>query len=65
MVPKAGPGVDAALEPDSEVLGRIRAVMDEGRELWHRFDQEVRRRHWHPFVPADYARALRTLLALR
>ncbi len=55
----------AALQPDSEVLARIRAVMDEGRELWRRFDREVRSRHWHPFVPADYQRALRPLRALR
>ncbi len=65
MVRNVGPEVDAALEPESEVLARIRSVMDEGRELWRRFDQEVRRRSWHPFVPADYQRALRTLLALR
>ncbi len=53
------------IRPDSEVLARVRGVMDEGRELWRRFDRDVRRRRWHPFVPADYERSLRTLLALR
>ncbi len=57
--------VSAAIQPDSAVLARIRALMEEGRELWRRFDRDVRARSWHPFVPSDYERALRTLLALR
>ncbi|HET9984216.1 MAG TPA: hypothetical protein VFQ38_11535 [Longimicrobiales bacterium] len=39
--------------------------MDEGREIWERFDREVRQHEFHPFVAADYDQALGTLLSLR
>jgi hypothetical protein len=56
---EAGAGVDAAL------LARLAALGDEGDAIWRRFDREVRRHEFHPFVPADYDLVLRTLLALR
>ncbi len=65
MSPSVASAASAAIQPDSAVQLRIRALMEEGRELWRRFDLEVRVRSWHPFVPSDYERALRTLLALR
>ena len=52
-------GVDAAL------LDRLAALGAEGGEIWRRFDREVRRKEFHPFVPADYERMLQLLLALR
>jgi hypothetical protein len=58
-VPPPGGGVDAALLARLEALGR------EGGEIWRRFDREVRRHEFHPFVPADYERMLRLLLELR
>lgn len=39
--------------------------MEDGWEIWERFDREVRQRDFHPFVPADYDAVLRTLLPLR
>ncbi len=65
MLRNAGNEVEAVIQPGAEVLARIHALAEEGRELWRRFDREVRSRQWHPFVPANYERALRTLLALR
>ena len=55
----AAHGVDAAL------LARLTALEEEGGEIWRRFDREVRRHEFHPFVPADYARMLQLLLELR
>ena len=43
-----------APDPDPVLRARIDAVCEEGRELWHRFDAEVRQQRWHPFVAADY-----------
>lgn len=40
-------------------------LIEEGWEMWRRFDDDVRRHHWHPFVAADYERVLNTLLELR
>ncbi|MBX6364336.1 MAG: hypothetical protein IRZ00_10755 [Gemmatimonadetes bacterium] len=54
-----GTGLDAALRR------RLAALIDEGREIWERFDREVRRHEFHPFVAADYERVLATLLPLR
>jgi hypothetical protein len=34
---------------------RLDALYDDGYEHFHRFEQEVRRRVFHPFVPADYS----------
>jgi hypothetical protein len=44
---------------------KIRALIDEGWEIWARFDDAVRREKWHPFVAADYDRVLEALLPLR
>lgn len=57
--PAREPAVDPAL------WARLEALMEEGREFWHRFDSEVRQERWHPFVPADYDLVLDTLLELR
>lgn len=50
---------------DGELRARLAALTEEGWEIWHRFDSEVRQENWHPFVAADYERVLETLLALR
>ena len=45
---------------------KLDALYEDGYEHFHRFELEVRRRAFHPFVPADYAdveRILRTHLA--
>ena len=52
----AGPGTTLRL--------RLDAVIGEGREIFRRFDAEVRRESFHPFVPADYERVLTALAAL-
>jgi len=52
-------------DPDATLRARLTALCDEGWELWSRFDTDVRRHAWHPFVAADYDAVLRTLLALR
>jgi len=52
-------------DPDPALHARLTALCDEGWELWSRFDTDVRRHAWHPFVAADYEVVLRTLLALR
>jgi len=52
-----------ALEP--VLQRRLASVIEEGREIWHRFDEDVRRRAFHPFVPADYDRVLPKLVALQ
>ena len=60
-VPRPGPvaGVDAAL------MARLATLGEEGEAIWRRFDREVRRHEFHPFVPADYERMLGLLLELR
>jgi hypothetical protein len=55
----------AAPEVDAELRARLAAVVDEGQEIWERFDLEVRQNAWHPFVAADYERVLRTLVEMR
>ena len=52
-------GIDAALG------ARLAAVIDDGHAIWERFDREVRRDAFHPFMPADYPGVLETLKALR
>lgn len=52
-------GVDGALRT------RLAAVIDDGREIWERFDRVVRSRDFHPFVPGNYERVLEGLLAVR
>lgn len=56
--PASSPGLDPALR------SRIERLSDEGWEIWSRFDTEIRRREWHPFVAADYARVAETLISL-
>lgn len=56
-------GKDLPLEP--ELTARIAALLEEGRDIWDRFDREVREERFHPFVPADYEAVLQTLVALR
>lgn len=52
-------------ELDPALRERIGALCEEGREIWDRFDREVRSRDFHPFVAADYDVVLRALLAQR
>jgi hypothetical protein len=59
----AGSAPDCELEAGLEK--RLEALIDEGAEIWHRFDHEVRGQHWHPFVAADYGRVLDALRKLR
>lgn len=44
---------------------RLDALCAEGWEIWQRFDDTFRRRHFHPFVPADYDIARNLLSSLR
>ena len=53
------------LEADPRLRARLTALFDDGWECWSRFDTEVRRHEWHPFVPADYECVLQSLLSLR
>jgi hypothetical protein len=57
--PHPSAAVDAAL------LARLAELEREGGAIWRRFDREVRRAEFHPFVPADYGRMLALLLELR
>jgi hypothetical protein len=58
--------LDAVLDAlDPALSARLRALVEDGRDIWDRFDNEVRTRGFHPFVPADYDMVLRTLLELR
>jgi hypothetical protein len=58
-VVSGGTALDAALR------AKLESLVEEGREIWDRFDCEVRQQHWHPFVAADYGRVLDALLAFR
>ena len=44
---------------------RLDALCADGWEIWQRFDDTFRRRHFHPFVPADYDIARNLLSSLR
>lgn len=57
--PDALQGLDPALQ------ARLTAVIQEGWEIWERFDLEVRTESFHPFVAADYERVLQALIPLR
>src|SRR5688572_18283201 len=50
---------------DQQLHARLTTLMDEGWDLWVRFDAEVRQKVWHSFVAADYERVRDALLALR
>jgi hypothetical protein len=54
---------EAALDP--ALRARLHALIDEGAEIYDRFDREVRERNWHPFVPGDYGGIVQTLLEFR
>ncbi len=63
-------GVDRGSAPavdglDPALRERLESLCEEGREMWDRFDHEVRSKDFHPFVAADYDRVLEALLALR
>jgi hypothetical protein len=67
MMPNRGGvhGAPAPAELDPVLAGRLAALLDDGRDVWDRFDREVREKRFHPFVPADYDSVLQTLVALR
>lgn len=54
---------DTGLEPGLDA--RLDALCADGRELWQQFDDVFRQRHFHPFVPTDYAVARHLLASLR
>jgi hypothetical protein len=54
---------EAALDP--VLRARLHALIDEGAEIYDRFDREVRDQSFHPFVPGDYGGILQSLLELR
>lgn len=55
--------LNATLE--DAIRRRIEALIDEGRDIFYSFDDAVRSRHFHPFIPADYDRVLELLIELR
>ena len=50
---------------DGRLESRLDALCADGWEIWQRFDDTFRRRHFHPFVPADYDIARGLLSSLR
>ncbi len=50
---------------DAVLIARLTSLREEGRAIWNRFDSDVRQLRFHPFMPSDYERVLRVLLALR
>lgn len=50
---------------DAVVGARLASLLEEGGRIWDRFQSEVRRLRFHPFVASDYERVLPALLALR
>jgi hypothetical protein len=54
---------EAALDP--ALRARLHALIDEGAEIYDRFDREVRDQNFHPFVPGDYGGILQSLLEMR
>jgi hypothetical protein len=62
----------AAMQPSrtdnglaDDVRARITALIDDGREFFEHFDNDVRQHQFHPFVPADYDAVLDALLCMR
>jgi hypothetical protein len=43
---------------------RLDALIEDGWDIWQRFDVGVRQRRFHPFVPADYDVARKVLASL-
>lgn len=60
-------GAPAAAPPalDPALRARLHELAEEGRQIWDRFDMEVRQDDFHPFVAADYENVLQALLAVR
>ena len=56
---------DAIESTEGALDGRLDALCDDGWEIWERFDEAVRSRHFHPFVPADYEITRNLLSSLR
>jgi hypothetical protein len=54
---------DPVLDP--ALRARLLELVEEGREIFDRFDLEVRAKTFHPFVAADYERIMRALLSAR
>jgi hypothetical protein len=52
-------------EIDEALRARLTALCVEGWELWDRFDEEVRVKHFHPFVAAEYDAVLAALMQHR
>ena len=52
------------VSPSAARDGRIRALIDEGWQIFERFDVDVRQKKFHPFVAADYDRVLGALAPL-
>lgn len=68
--PRPTPAREPFLRPAEAVLDpalrvRLTALFRDGRDLWERFDVDVRRREWHPFVPGNYESILGAVLAHR
>lgn len=61
----SGEGSPAGEELDPGLRRRLAELVEEGEEIFDRFDVEVRQEDWHPFVAADYARIQRALVELR
>ena len=55
----AGDAIEIA---DAVLDKRLEALCADGWEIWQRFDETFRSRHFHPFVPADYD-VVRSLLS--
>lgn len=48
-----------------ELREKINRLQEEGNEIFHRFDLEVRQKEFHPFVPVNYEEVLQKLLPLQ
>lgn len=53
-----------SLPQDPVLREKLDALIRDGEAIWHRFDRDVRRERWHPFVAADYRRVRQGLRAL-
>ena len=58
-------GDAAVTDVDPSLEARLDALCADGREIWQRFDDVFRQRHFHPFVPADYGVARKLLSSLQ
>ena len=55
----------SAIADAGPVAAQLAELIDEGWAIFERFDADVRRKRFHPFVAADYDQVLRALLAVR